>query len=98
MLLRPSGAPTPAGDPLEDNVNLLMANLTITLDDDLLKRARIRAAELGTSVNAVLRDYMEAGAGVADRRRAVDALLVRSKRAKSARGAQRWTRNDLHDR
>ena len=75
-----------------------MANLTITLDDDLLKRARIRAAELGTSVNAVLRDYMEAWAGVADRRRAVEALLVRSKRARSARSAQRWTRDDLHDR
>lgn len=75
-----------------------MANLTITLDDDLLKRARIRAAELGTSVNAVLRDYMAAWAGVADRQRAVDALLVRSKRARSARGARRWTRDDLHDR
>ena len=36
-----------------------MANLTITVDDEVLRRARIRAVELGTSVNAVLREYME---------------------------------------
>ena len=75
-----------------------MANLTIAVPDDALRHACPRAVGRGTSVNAVLRDYMEAWAGVADRRRAVDALLVRSKRAKSARGAQRWTRDDLHDR
>ena len=75
-----------------------MANLTITLDDDLLKRARIRAAELDTSVNAVLRDYMAAWAGATDRRRAVDSLLARSKKARSGRGNRRWTRDDLHER
>ena len=41
-----------------------MANLTISLDEDLLKRARLRAIEQGTSVNAILRDYLEAYAGV----------------------------------
>ncbi len=75
-----------------------MANLTITLDDDLLKKARVRAAELGTSVNAVLRDYMAAWAGATDRQRAVDSLLNRSKKAKSASGRRRWTRDELHER
>ena len=75
-----------------------MANLTITLDDGLLKKARVRAAEHGTSVNAVLRDYMAAWAGATDRRRAVDSLLVRSKKAKSGRGKRRWTRDELHER
>lgn len=37
-----------------------MANLTITLDDELLRRARMRALEQDTSVNALLRDYLEA--------------------------------------
>jgi len=35
-----------------------MANLTIAIDDAVLKQARIRAIEQGTSVNAVLRDYL----------------------------------------
>ena len=75
-----------------------MANLTITLEDDLLKKARIRAAELGVSVNAVLRDYLTAWAGATDRRRAVDSLLARSRKARSASGHRRWTRDELHDR
>ena len=37
-----------------------MANLTITIDDELLRRARLRALEQGTSVNALLRDYLTA--------------------------------------
>ena len=45
-----------------------MANLTISIDDDLLRRARVRAAELGTSVNAVLRDYLLSWARGADER------------------------------
>ena len=41
-----------------------MANLTITVDEETVKRARIRALEEGTSVNALLRGYLEDYAGV----------------------------------
>ena len=41
-----------------------MANLTITVDEQVLKRARIRALEDDTSVNALLRDYLEVYAGL----------------------------------
>jgi plasmid stability protein len=76
-----------------------MANLTITIDDDLLRRARVRAAELGTSVNAVLREYMRVWAGADDERAAaVASLLRRSRRSRSTRGARRWTRDELHER
>ncbi len=40
-----------------------MANLTITVDRQTLTRARIRALEDGTSVNAIPRDYLERYAG-----------------------------------
>jgi hypothetical protein len=33
-----------------------MVTLTIAVDEQMLKKARIRALEEGTSVNAVLRD------------------------------------------
>ncbi len=49
-----------------------MTNLTITVDEQTLKRARMRASEEGTSVNAVLRDYLESYAGV--RRERLEAL------------------------
>jgi hypothetical protein len=46
-----------------------MTNLTITVDEQTLKRARMRALEEGTSVNAVLRDYLETYSGVRRERR-----------------------------
>lgn len=76
-----------------------MANLTITIDDGLLRRARVRAAEIGTSVNAVLREYMTRWVGgVDERQQAVERLLERSARARSSRGGRRWTREELHER
>ena len=35
-----------------------MANLTIAIEDDILKKARLKAVEDGTSVNAVLREFL----------------------------------------
>ena len=52
-----------------------MANLTLAIDDDLLHRARVRAAEQGTSVNAVVRDLLVAYSA-ADRVEAARRRLV----------------------
>jgi hypothetical protein len=35
-----------------------MKNITITIDDETHRQARIRAAELGTSVSALVKDYL----------------------------------------
>jgi len=76
-----------------------MANLTITIDDALLRRARIRALEQGTSVNALLREYLVAYAGSAQlQARALADLLELSAGATSRRGAATWTRDELHER
>jgi hypothetical protein len=76
-----------------------MANLTVTIDDDVLRRARIRAVQQDTSVNALLRDYLEAFAGAGDsRNQAADELLRLSARAHSGRGDRLWTRDELHER
>lgn len=53
-----------------------MANLTITVDAETLKRARIRALEEDTSVNALLRDYLEEYAGVKRARREAGRKLL----------------------
>lgn len=76
-----------------------MANLTITLDDQLLKKARVKAAEFETSVNAVLRHYLEEWTGArADRRRAIDEFLEASKSSRASSGGRQWTRDELHER
>lgn len=76
-----------------------MSNLTITVDDEILKKARLRALEQGTSVNAVLRDLLEAYAGISrDQSAAAEDLVALSNAAKSRRGRRRWTRDELHER
>ncbi len=77
-----------------------MANLTLTIDDELLRAARIRALEQGTSVNAVVREYLERFANRAAARDALEAFLARSEKASasSGPGGRTWTREELYDR
>lgn len=75
-----------------------MANLTITVDAEVLRRARLRALERGTSVNRVLREYLDVYAGEGPWADATRALLESSRRSRSGRGGSRWSRDDLHDR
>lgn len=76
-----------------------MSNLTITIDDETLKRARKRALDEGVSVNAVLREYLEAYAGVrATARSAVADLIELSRESRARRGGRQWQRDELHER
>jgi hypothetical protein len=77
-----------------------MANLTITIDGRLLKQARMRALEDGTSVNALLRAYLERYAGSGDVGEALIgfARLARRSAATSGPRGRTWTRDELHDR
>ncbi len=36
-----------------------MKNITVSVSDDIYRKARIRAAELDTSVSALVRDFLE---------------------------------------
>jgi len=48
-------------------------NVTLSIDDDVMREARRRAEALGTSVNQLIRDFWEAFAGKRDlRARAAD--------------------------
>jgi Family of unknown function (DUF6364) len=77
-----------------------VANLTLTIDADLLKRARIRALERDTSVNALVREYLEGLAARRDDREPVDAFLAltESVHAGSGPDGRSWTRDDLYER
>jgi hypothetical protein len=76
-----------------------MAILTITVPEEILKSARRRALEQGTSVNAVLRDYLARFAGTQSAQAsAAKRVLELSRSARSGRGKAKGTRDDLHDR
>ena len=76
-----------------------VSNLTLAIDDETLKRARIRALEQGTSVNAVVREYLEVYAGI-DRGRGVLGDLVDLANEVDAGGkasGRSWRREDLYE-
>ncbi|HEX3612121.1 MAG TPA: hypothetical protein VHU88_10580 [Sporichthyaceae bacterium] len=78
-----------------------MANLTIAVDDDVLRRARVRAADQGTSVNAVLRDELIRYAAGDGSDRAADEFLAfaRANSGRSDQGQRGWSRDELwHER
>ena len=76
-----------------------MTNLTITIDEEILKKARIKALEQGTSVNSILREYLESYAGVNNiEKKAVTNLLKLSRGSDSGRGNAEWDRSEIHDR
>lgn len=76
-----------------------MANVTLTIAEDVLKRARIRALDQGTSVNAVIRDFLERYAGSERERDALRAFSELADRtsARSGPEGRSWTRDDLYD-
>jgi hypothetical protein len=79
-----------------------MANLTISVNDEVLKRARIRALEENNSVNAVLGKYLEEYARVDEvmrrRQEALKSLLSLADQCQAGRGGRIWTRDELHER
>jgi hypothetical protein len=75
------------------------ANLTLTIDDQLLRRARIRALEHGTSVNALVREYLGRYVGDPGARSARSRLIELSDRFDAGSGGKgrRWTREELYE-
>jgi hypothetical protein len=73
-------------------------NLTVQLDDDVIKHAKVLAARRGTSVSTLVAVELERL--VADDDRYEDAYR-RARRALSGavpRGGRRWRRDHLYDR
>ena len=77
-----------------------MANLTLSIDAGLLKAARIRALEQGTSVNSVVRDFLRDYAGRREVREALVKVfeLADHSGASSGPAGRTWTRDELYDR
>lgn len=74
-------------------------NLTLTIDEDLLLAARKLALDRNTSVNAMVREYLEDITTQAQRRADARATLEKFFEERQGRvGEITWTRDDLYDR
>ena len=76
-----------------------MKTITVSISEDVYRNARIKAAELDTSVSALVRDFLESlGSEESDferRRKLQDEVL---ETIKSFRARDRLSRDELHDR
>ncbi len=77
-----------------------MSNITISLDDTLLKKAKKIAIDKETSFNGLVREYINDLVEREERNRLLmieelDSLFAGSS---AVVGKKTWTRNDLHER
>jgi hypothetical protein len=76
---------------------LVVANLTLAVEDAVLKRARQRALEEGTSVNAQVRAFLTRYAGAGS---GFEGFLALTEElgASSGPDGRSWRRAELHER
>src|SRR5262245_15729261 len=76
-----------------------MGNITLSVDDELLRAVRRYCAGRNTRVDAIVRDYLTRLAGYDDRAQLARARLRRLSRQSQGRlGRLTWTRADLYER
>jgi plasmid stability protein len=75
-----------------------ITNLTLAVDDDILRRVRIRALREVTSVNSLVRDYLERLAGDSEAANGIEEFFAAVTGSGAGTGGRTWTRDELHAR
>lgn len=77
-----------------------MPNITMTIEDDVLIKARKLAVEKHTTVTAMVRDYLQRLAARENQKKeaAIAELGKCFNNSGLIVGPRKWTREDLHDR
>ena len=76
-----------------------MKNITVTVPDDVYRTARIRAAERGTSVSALVGEYLRSLSGRGAQFSRLEARQQQIQREiQRFRASDRLDRDQLHDR
>jgi hypothetical protein len=76
-----------------------MKNVTIALDEATVRKARRIAAERSTSLNALIRDFLDRlTARDSQSRTARLRIAELCREAKGEVGERTWTRDELHER
>lgn len=76
-----------------------MKNITLSVDEEVLAAVRRYAAEHDSSVNGIVREYLDGIARKSDRAKKARAKIAELSRRSPARiGTITWSRDDLHGR
>jgi hypothetical protein len=73
-------------------------NVTLSLDDEVVQKARQRAEAMGTSVNQLIRDYLEQFAGKTDPEADAQEFLRLSRLSKGDSRGWKFNREEIHER
>jgi hypothetical protein len=78
---------------------IMAKNITLAVDEDVLNRVRVIAAERKTTVNGLVRDYLERVAEMEDKAsRVANRLKALRARSQFEVGEITWKRDDLYER
>lgn len=76
-----------------------MTNLTISLDESTVRKARVRAIHEGTSVSAKVREFLAEYAQGDNRQTSAGLAFIDAARCSQANiSGARWTRDEAYDR
>lgn len=77
----------------------LVKNITVSVPDEVYRMARVEAAETGTSVSALVADYLRSlSRSKAEFERLAEQQRQIVSKIEEFRGSDRLDRNELHDR
>ena len=74
----------------------MKTNLTVQLDDDVIRRAKVVAAKRGTSVSALVALQLMELVADDERYEAAHQRAIELMDQATARGGRSWTRDDLY--
>ena len=73
-------------------------NVTLSLDDDVVQEARRRAEAMGTSVNQLIREYLEQFAGKSDASADIEEFRRLSRISRGDSKGWKFNREEIHER
>ena len=73
-------------------------NVTLSVPDEIMQEARTRAETLGTSVNQLVREYLEQFAGKSDLGAVADEFARLSRASQGSSRGWKFNRDELHHR
>ena len=73
-------------------------NVTLSIEDEVIQRARAKAEAMGTSVNQLIRDYLQQLAGKSDAAADADEFARLSHLAHGDSRGWKFDREEVHQR
>jgi hypothetical protein len=76
-----------------------MTNVTLSIDEEDLRQARILALQQGSSLNAVIREFLKSYIGRTQRYQQVTERIIQQAESSEYHSeGKKWTRDELHER